>query len=114
MDKHIEMSYCRCEAFKLLASNYLDITENQLFELFGEIQQLLEEVNMCPSDVAEHLMRTENRDADACLQGLVVALRDARDMAIKEKEKAKEEGEIDGERGYSWNQIEAIYNNRRI
>ncbi|KAF8700240.1 hypothetical protein HU200_034620 [Digitaria exilis] len=93
MDKHIEMSYCCCEAFKLLASNYLDITENQLFELFGEIQQLLEEVNMCPADVAEHLMRTENRDADACLQGLVVALRDARDMAIKEKEKAKEDVE---------------------
>ena len=37
MDKHIEMSYCRYEAFKVLASNYLQIEEHQFFELFGEI-----------------------------------------------------------------------------
>ncbi|XP_066335714.1 AAA-ATPase ASD, mitochondrial-like [Miscanthus floridulus] len=75
MDKHIEMSYCRYEAFKVLAHNYLDITEHQLFELFGEIQELLEHVNMSPADVAGYLMRTEKRDASVCLEGLVVALK---------------------------------------
>ena len=82
MDKHIEMSYCRYEAFQLLARNYLDtniLNESQFFHLFGEIQKLLAEVDMSPADVAEHLMRTEKRDATACLKGLVVALRNAKD-----------------------------------
>ena len=34
MDKHIEMSYCRFEGFKVLAKNYLDVIEHKLF---GEI-----------------------------------------------------------------------------
>jgi AAA+ superfamily predicted ATPase len=75
MDMHIEMSYCRSEAFKVLASNYLDINDQQLFEMFGDIQKLLDQVDMCPADVAEHLMRTEKRDTDACLKDLLVALK---------------------------------------
>jgi ATP-dependent 26S proteasome regulatory subunit len=99
MDNHIEMSYCRYEAFKVLASNYLQIEEHQFFELFGEIQQLLEEVEMSPADVAEHLL-TERRDTDACLNGLVVALKKAKD--IKDKAKLKEQVvEIHGETGGS-------------
>uniref|UniRef100_A0A8R7RGH9 AAA+ ATPase domain-containing protein n=1 Tax=Triticum urartu TaxID=4572 RepID=A0A8R7RGH9_TRIUA len=31
MDKHIEMSYCRFEGFKVLAKNYLDVIEHELF-----------------------------------------------------------------------------------
>ncbi|KAJ1276808.1 hypothetical protein BS78_05G243700 [Paspalum vaginatum] len=93
MDKHIEMSYCRYEAFKLLASNYLDITDHNLFEQFGEIQQLLEEIDMSPADVAETLMpmSRNKRDAGVCLADLVVALRNAKedDEAAKMKEKAK-------------------------
>ena len=97
MDKHIEMSYCRYEAFKVLASNYLQIEEHQFFELFGE--QLLEEVDMSPADVAQHLL-TERRDTDACLKGLVVALKNAKD--IKDKAKLKEQVvEIHGETGGS-------------
>ena len=38
MDKHIEMSYCLFEGFKVLAKNYLDIVEHGLF---GDIQRLL-------------------------------------------------------------------------
>ncbi|KAF8700243.1 hypothetical protein HU200_034623 [Digitaria exilis] len=91
MDKHIEMSYCRFEAFKVLASNYLKITEDQFFQKFGEIHQLLGEVDMSPADVAEHLMRMGKKDADACLQALVDGLRKAKDIAIKEKVKANEE-----------------------
>ena len=40
---------------------------------------------MLPADVAEHLMRTEKRDAAACLEGLVVALRNAKDGAAMDK-----------------------------
>ncbi|CAL5004543.1 unnamed protein product [Urochloa decumbens] len=84
MDKHIEMSYCRYEAFKVLATNYLKIEEHQFFELFGEIQQLLEKVDMSPADVAEHLI-TNKKDTDACLQGLLAAL-----YIVKEKAKTVE------------------------
>ncbi|CAD6256336.1 unnamed protein product [Miscanthus lutarioriparius] len=42
MDRHIEMSYCRFEAFKMLTKSYLDITEHSLF---GEIGQLLDEID---------------------------------------------------------------------
>uniref|UniRef100_A0A0E0MNC4 AAA+ ATPase domain-containing protein n=1 Tax=Oryza punctata TaxID=4537 RepID=A0A0E0MNC4_ORYPU len=88
MDMHIEMSYCRYEAFKVLARNYLpEINDHQLFDLYGEIRQLLEEVDMSPADVAEHLMLTENKDADACFKSLVVALKNAKD----DKANAKEE-----------------------
>ncbi|KAF8749742.1 hypothetical protein HU200_012541 [Digitaria exilis] len=99
MDRHIEMSYCRYEAFKMLANNYLHIEEHQFFELFGEIQQLLEEVDMSPADVAEHLL-TKRKDTDACLKALVVALKNAKDD--KDKAKAKEQVvEIHGETGGS-------------
>ncbi|KAF7092315.1 hypothetical protein CFC21_094812 [Triticum aestivum] len=75
MDMHIEMSYCRYEAFKVLAHNYLDISEYQFFELFGEIHRLLDQVDMSPADVAEHLIRTEKKDAGACLQVLIQDLK---------------------------------------
>jgi AAA+ superfamily predicted ATPase len=88
MDKHIEMSYCHYDAFKVLASNYLYITEHQLFKMFGEIQELLEQVNMSPADVAGYLMRTEKRDASVCVEGLVVALKNLKakeDAAVEAK-----------------------------
>ncbi|OEL20944.1 AAA-ATPase ASD, mitochondrial [Dichanthelium oligosanthes] len=81
MDMQIEMSYCGSEAFKVLASNYLmDITDHQLFELFSEIEKLLGDVKMSPAAVAEHLMVTDKRDAEACLKGLVVALKKAKEQ----------------------------------
>ncbi|XP_044395442.1 AAA-ATPase ASD, mitochondrial [Triticum aestivum] len=94
MDKHIEMSYCRFESFKVLAKNYLDVVGH---ELFGEIQQLLEETDMSPADVAENLMpmsKKKKRDPDVCLAGLIEALKQAKEDAAvakaKEEEKAKE------------------------
>ncbi|KAL6622791.1 hypothetical protein ACP70R_032670 [Stipagrostis hirtigluma subsp. patula] len=79
MDMHIEMSYCCFEGFKVLASNYLGVAEH---ELFGDIRQLLEEVDMTPADVAENLMpRSKNRDVDGCLNNLVKALKDAKEEA---------------------------------
>ncbi|CAL4992875.1 unnamed protein product [Urochloa decumbens] len=98
MDKHIEMSYCCFEAFKVLAKNYLDITEH---ELFGEIRCLLEETEMSPADVAENLMPVSKKkmtDTSACLAGLVEALKKAKEEAAA-KAKAKEEAEAAAEVG---------------
>ncbi|CAL4979806.1 unnamed protein product [Urochloa decumbens] len=82
MDMHIEMSYCSYEAFKILANNYLEINEQDMFERFGEIQHLLEVAKMSPADVAEHLMRKE-KDASACLEGLLMALKEKAEAASK-------------------------------
>ncbi|CAD6269508.1 unnamed protein product [Miscanthus lutarioriparius] len=97
MDRHIQMSYCRFRAFKVLAKNYLDVEEH---ELFGQIAQLLEETDMSPADVAENLMpmsKKKKRDANACFEGLVEALKQARQeaaaKALAEAAKAKEEAE---------------------
>ncbi|OEL33275.1 AAA-ATPase ASD, mitochondrial [Dichanthelium oligosanthes] len=96
MDKHIEMSYCRYEGFKVLANNYLDITEH---ELFGEIRRLLEETEISPADVAENLMpmsKKKKRDTNACLAGLVEALNRTKEEAAAKAladAKAKEEAE---------------------
>jgi hypothetical protein len=97
MDRHIEMSYCRFRAFKVLAKNYLDVKEH---ELFGQIAQLLEETDMSPADVAENLMpmsKKKKRDANACLEGLVEALKLAKEAAAAAKAladaKAKAEAE---------------------
>jgi SpoVK/Ycf46/Vps4 family AAA+-type ATPase len=99
MDKHIEMSYCSFEAFKVLAKNYLDIDKHKLF---GEIRQLLQETDMTPADVAENLMpmsKKKKADTDAYLAALVEALNKSKeDAAAKAKEeeeakKAKEEEE---------------------
>ncbi|CAH2040428.1 unnamed protein product [Thlaspi arvense] len=89
MDKHIEMSYCCFEAFKVLARNYLDIESHDLFET---IRRLLEETEMTPADVAENLMpKSEEADPETCLQSLVKALEEAKERArLKAEEEEKE------------------------
>ncbi|MBA0550940.1 hypothetical protein Golob_021847 [Gossypium lobatum] len=71
MDMHIHMSYCTPSAFRVLASNYLCITNH---DLFNEIDQLMLEVEVTPAQVAEELMKSE--DTDIALQGLINFLRD--------------------------------------
>ncbi|KAF8013020.1 hypothetical protein BT93_I1013 [Corymbia citriodora subsp. variegata] len=93
MDKRIEMSYCCFEAFKVLARNYLDIEDHPLFEMIG---QLLDETNMIPADVVEHLMpKSDDEDAETCLRSLIEALEAAKKEAGKKakdgsRAKAKE------------------------
>ncbi|KAK2999939.1 LOW QUALITY PROTEIN: hypothetical protein RJ639_024024 [Escallonia herrerae] len=90
MDKHVELSYCCFEGFKLLARNYLDVGAHHLFD---KIRVLLEEVEMTPADVAENLMpKSAEDDADACLGNLIRAL----EMA-KEENKLEDVGEEGGE-----------------
>ncbi|KAK1282974.1 hypothetical protein QJS10_CPB22g01182 [Acorus calamus] len=94
MDKHIELSYCNFEGFKVFAKNYLGIENHMLFET---IQRLLGEVQITPADVAESLMtKTSSRgvveDANACLEDLIQALEKAKeDATIRAVEKAKED-----------------------
>ncbi|KAE9449209.1 hypothetical protein C3L33_18895, partial [Rhododendron williamsianum] len=92
MDKHIELSYCCFEAFKVLARNYLDLESHDLFETIGK---LLEETNISPADVAENLMpKSDDEDAvDTCLANLIKAIEKAKEEAkvkVEEEEKEKE------------------------
>ncbi|CAA7051967.1 unnamed protein product [Microthlaspi erraticum] len=81
MDNHIEMSYCRFEAFKVLAKNYLEIESH---DLYGEIERMVEETDMSPADVAENLMpKSEEEDADICLKRLVKSLEEEKVKARK-------------------------------
>ncbi|ESR44291.1 hypothetical protein CICLE_v10011449mg [Citrus x clementina] len=94
MDKHIEMSYCCFEAFKMLAKNYLDIDSH---ELYAEIEIMLAETNMTPADVAENLMpKCDEDDTETCLKNLIEALKAAKEEAIK---KAEEEARLKAEEG---------------
>lgn len=88
MDMHIEMSYCKFEAFKVLAKNYLDIDSHPLF---GTVGSLLEETSMSPCDVAENLIpKTASKDVDTCLNNLVEALNKAKETAnLKNEKEAK-------------------------
>ncbi|KAL1223268.1 AAA-ATPase [Cardamine amara subsp. amara] len=92
MDNHIEMSYCKFEAFKVLAKNYLEI---ETHDLYGEIERKLEETDMSPADVAETLMpKSDEEDADICIKRLVKTLEEEKVKAKKlaeEEEKKKEE-----------------------
>ncbi|PIN15338.1 AAA+-type ATPase [Handroanthus impetiginosus] len=92
MDKHIELSYCSFEAFKVLAKNYLDVYSH---DLFAEVGRLLEETSMTPADVAENLMpKSSGEDAKTSLMRLIKALEEAKEEArrkAEEEEKQKAE-----------------------
>ncbi|KAI3798865.1 hypothetical protein L1987_34149 [Smallanthus sonchifolius] len=80
MDVHINMSYCTPSGFRLLASNYLGITQHSLFE---DIEDLIGEVDITPAEVAEQLLKDD--DPDIALSGLVEFF----DVKRKENEEAK-------------------------
>ncbi|GLT82757.1 hypothetical protein SLE2022_011050 [Rubroshorea leprosula] len=83
MDVHINLSYCTVDAFRILASNYLDIS-NRDHPLFGEIKSLIQSTEVTPAEVAEELMRSE--DADLALQGLVNFLKHKRSKCDETEE----------------------------
>ncbi|KAG2261295.1 hypothetical protein Bca52824_068376 [Brassica carinata] len=100
MDKHIEMSYCGFEAFKVLAKNYLDVEESAIFD---EVKRLLEveEIKMTPADVGENLLpKCDGEEAETCLKRLVEALKEEKEEAkrrveedVKQKKEEEEEKE---------------------
>ncbi|KAL9227397.1 hypothetical protein vseg_003088 [Gypsophila vaccaria] len=86
MDKHIEMSYCSFEGFRVLVKNYLFV-EDEEYALFDEVKKLLNEVKVTPADVAENLMpKNSEENAQTCIKKLICALEDA-----KKKQNAGEE-----------------------
>ena len=89
MDVHIHMSYCTPCGFKMLASNYLGITEHPLFV---EIEKLIETAKATPADVAEQLLR--NEVPELALSGLIEFLETKkRANDDSEAEAAEERGE---------------------
>ncbi|KAF1876093.1 hypothetical protein Lal_00006724 [Lupinus albus] len=80
MDKHVELSYCTFEGFKVLANNYLKIETHSMFDT---IKRLISEVKITPADVAENLMpKSHMDDADKCLSNLIEALEATKDEEL--------------------------------
>lgn len=71
MDMHIHMSYLTMPAFKVLASNYLDIYGDH--PKFEEIEQLIKATNVTPAQVAEELIRSD--DVEVALSNLIDMLK---------------------------------------
>ncbi|KAI5319622.1 hypothetical protein L3X38_039330 [Prunus dulcis] len=69
MDLHIHLSYCTTSGFRILASNYLGIRDDNRPRLCGEVEGLIKSTEGTPAEVAEELMKSD--DADVALQGLV-------------------------------------------
>ncbi|XP_019154448.1 PREDICTED: AAA-ATPase At3g28510-like [Ipomoea nil] len=87
MDKHIELSYCSFEGFKVLARSYLGLESHPLFE---SIELLMKETRITPADVAENLMPKSRKEvAERCLQNLVQTLERAKEK--QRSDKGKEE-----------------------
>nr|GFB65906.1 AAA-ATPase At3g50940-like [Tanacetum cinerariifolium] len=78
------MSYCTLCGFKLLASNYLNITQHNLFE---EIENLISQVAITPAEVAEQLLKDD--DPNIALSCLIEFF----DVKRKENEEAKAKAE---------------------
>lgn len=109
MDKHIVLSYCSFDGFKVLAKNYLKIETHPMFDT---IEKLLGQIKITPADVAENLMpKSPMDDAERCLSSLIEALEEVKKAAatakmeeqkqsilIKENGKIKENGEIPDDR----------------
>lgn len=95
MDKHIELSYCSFEAFKVLAKNYLNVESH---ELLGEIQELIRDAKISPADVAENLMpKSREEEVEKSLRRLIRSLEELKKAAEMEKEKeAKMAGKSEG------------------
>ncbi|KAF7115525.1 hypothetical protein RHSIM_RhsimUnG0053100 [Rhododendron simsii] len=90
MDKHIELSYCSFEGFKVLAKNYLLVEAHPLFDM---IQQLMGETEITPADVAEALMRKSPReDVEKSLSKLIQALEEAKKEAAAKKAEEESRG----------------------
>lgn len=83
MDKHIELSYCCFEGFKVLAKNYLSLETHPMFDA---VRGLMSEVKITPADVAENLMpKSPNDDAEKCLSRLIQVLEEAKETAAAAK-----------------------------
>ncbi|OWM90455.1 AAA-ATPase ASD, mitochondrial-like [Punica granatum] len=89
MDKHIELSYCSFEGFRVLAKNYLNLKTHEMFE---RVEDLISKVKITPADVAENLMpKSPTDDPEKCLSRLIQALEEMKRTDETKEESAKEE-----------------------
>lgn len=95
MDKHINLSYCKFEGFKVLARNYLEM---EVHPLFQTVEKLIGEVEITPADVAENLMpKSPTANPEQCLLNLIQALEEAKNRRNTKptKEEEKQETLVD-------------------
>ncbi|KAK9741984.1 hypothetical protein RND81_03G141400 [Saponaria officinalis] len=75
IDLHIELSNCSYDQFLIFSKNYLDIEGHALF---GRIEELLGEVNVCVAEVAHLISKPLNSvdetTVEGCLRDLISAL----------------------------------------
>jgi len=87
MDVHIHMSYCTPCGFRMLAQNYLQISEHPLF---SEIERLVQVKQVTPAEVGEQLLK--NEESETALEGLIEFLEvkkvieEVKDGEVEEKE----------------------------
>lgn len=86
LDMHIHMSYCTPVGFKILALNYLGITDHLLF---GDIENLIQNVEATPAEVAEYLLK--NEDPELALRDLIKFLEVKKEEARVMEEEEEEE-----------------------
>ncbi|XP_058213282.1 AAA-ATPase At3g50940-like [Rhododendron vialii] len=93
MDVHIHMSYCTPCGFKMLAQNYLGISEHPLFM---EIEQLMVMKKVTPAEVGEQLLK--NEEAESALRGLIEFLEEKKEIEeVKDGELEQKESGSGGE-----------------
>ncbi|ONK81349.1 uncharacterized protein A4U43_C01F28110 [Asparagus officinalis] len=88
MDMHVHMNYCTPTGFRVLVSNYHSLDDHQLF---GDIEGLINEVDITPAEVAEEMMKTD--DAEVALQALQKVLKERKNKELKEIKVDKTEKE---------------------
>nr|KYP33267.1 hypothetical protein KK1_045895 [Cajanus cajan] len=91
MDVHIHMSYCTPCGFRQLASNYLRIKEHSLFP---QIEELLQETQVTPAEVAEQLLKSSN--IETSLEQLLHFLKtkkESHELEAKKKEREEKDKE---------------------
>ncbi|KAI3842929.1 hypothetical protein MKW92_046712 [Papaver armeniacum] len=95
MDKHILLSYCNMESFKVLAKNYLKIEEH---ELMKEVEELLSLVKITPADVAECFM-SYDEDPDMGMRNVVEVInKRLKTQCEKEKQETKKRLLLDNDK----------------
>ena len=86
MDVHIHMSYCTLGGFKLLASNYLGITDHPLFLV---VEQLMKVTKVTPAEVGEQLLK--NGEPETALEGLIEFLEEKKKNVEFENHKSNQQ-----------------------
>ncbi|GMQ09474.1 hypothetical protein CsSME_00052843 [Camellia sinensis var. sinensis] len=91
MDVHIHMSYCTPCGLKMLASNYLGITEHPLFL---EAEALIEMKKVTPAEIGEQLMKSD--EPERALRGLIRFLEEKKEKENEEIKAPKVEQKASG------------------